>query len=89
MGKVKNSAATSCTFAFTRPSEGILLLTFSGAWTTAGTLPPSTDIDKAFSSEPGISRISFETGGLTHWDSIFLTFLNKIINCGKKSSGTS
>ncbi len=85
MREVKNSAAESCTFAFSRPSEGILLLTFSGAWTTAGTLPPSTDIDKAFSSESGVSRISFETSGLTHWDSIFLTFLNKIISRGKKA----
>ena len=86
MGKAKNSSAASCTFAFSRPSEGVLLLTLSGAWTTASTLPPSTDIDKAFSSESGISRISFETGGLTHWDSIFLTFLNRIISRGKKAA---
>ncbi len=85
MRKVKNSTATSCTFAFSRPSEGILLLTFSGKWTTSSTLPPVAEIDKAFSSESGISRISFETSDLTHWDSIFLTFLNKIISRGKKA----
>ena len=35
--------------------------------------------------QSGISRIFFETDGLTHWDSIFLTFLNKIISLAKKA----
>ena len=50
MGNAKNSTPAAGAFEFSRPSEDSLLLKFSGIWTTRSTLPPSTDIDKAFSS---------------------------------------
>ena len=42
-------------------------------------------MDKALTSGSGIRRIAFETSDLSHWDSIFLTFLNKVITSGKKA----
>ena len=85
MENSKDKAQAPCTFEFSRTSENKLILKFGGTWTTSNKLPPFTDIDEAISSGSGIGLIAFETSGLSDWDSIFLTFLNKIITLGKKA----
>ncbi len=85
MGNKKNKAPAPCTFECSRPSDGTLLLTFAGMWTTGNKRPPFSDIATAISSDSGIGRVVFETSGLTDWDSIFLAFMNKIITLGTKS----
>jgi phospholipid/cholesterol/gamma-HCH transport system permease protein len=70
------NAASQLTFS--RPSDDTLLVRLSGEWTIGHVLPPAEDVQKEIESGHPVRQISFETDGLTAWDSGLLTFLIKV-----------
>lgn len=62
-----------------RPSTDTLLVRMSGNWRESGAMPPPSDVLGAALTEPRASRISFDTQGLTGWDSRLLSFLVHIV----------
>jgi phospholipid/cholesterol/gamma-HCH transport system permease protein len=51
----------------------------SGNWRESGAMPPHADVLSTALKEPRASRISFDTRGLTGWDSRLLNFLVHIV----------
>jgi phospholipid/cholesterol/gamma-HCH transport system permease protein len=63
---------------FGRPSDDSLLIRLSGEWTIEHGLPRAEDVHKEIESGPSVRQVSFDTEGLTAWDSGLLTFLTKV-----------
>lgn len=64
---------------FDRPASDTLLVRLSGSWTIEAKLPSVAEVQRQVESGPSIRRITFDTRGLTGWDSGLLTFLTKLI----------
>jgi len=64
---------------FERTSADGLLVRLSGLWKIGEGVPPVSDVLSQIDGDPQIRRITFETGGITGWDSGLLTFLVKLI----------
>ena len=58
---------------------GGLLVTLSGPWTLADTLPTADEVLAGLTTEPPPLRVTFDTRSLAAWDSGLLTFLLKIL----------
>ena len=71
-------------FHFRRITEQALLLQLSGNWKMADGYPPFREVQQQIQSESGVERLTFDTQGLTGWDSGFVTFLLKIIELGSR-----
>jgi phospholipid/cholesterol/gamma-HCH transport system permease protein len=54
------------------------VLTFTGAWRSGGPFPPIELFEKELSAPPPVTRVAFESDGISAWDSGFLTFLVKV-----------
>ena len=80
MTDIKDTESAPCTLGFTRPDEETLLIRLAGRWTLENRRPSADDIRKEIESGPGIAHIAFDTKGLTAWDSMFLTFITKMID---------
>ena len=52
-----------------------LLLRLSGSWRIGERIPSADEIERQFSSVDKLQKISFDTAGLSGWDSQFLVFL--------------
>ncbi len=76
---VENSIQQS-EIGFDRPTDDTLLVRLSGSWRMHDGLPPATSAQKQIESSPQLRQITFDTKGLTGWDSGLLTFLIKIID---------
>ena len=70
------NAASQLTFS--RPSDDTILVQLSGEWTIGHVLPLAEDVQKEIESGSSVRQISFDTDGLTAWDSGLLTFLIKV-----------
>jgi len=86
MTDIKNTESAQCKLGFTRPDDETLLIRLAGDWTLGNKRPSADDIRKEIESGPGIARIAFDTKGLTAWDSMFLTFITKILDRSPKDS---
>ena len=86
MTDIKNTESAQCKLGFTRPDDETLLIRLAGDWTLGNKRPSADDIRKEIESGPGIARIAFDTKGLTAWDSMFLTFITKILDRSSKDS---
>ena len=64
---------------FDRSASDTLLVRLSGSWTIEAKLPSIAEVQRQVESGPSIRRITFDTRGLTGWDSGLLTFLTKLI----------
>ncbi len=73
-----DTALTQCVMSFNRPDDKTLLVSIAGDFRTGNELPSSGEVENQIRSEPGIRELTFETEGLTGWDSRLLTFLIKI-----------
>jgi phospholipid/cholesterol/gamma-HCH transport system permease protein len=68
----------ACSISFSRPSEDTLLVRLSGKCSIAAGLPATAEIEKALEAGPQVQHITFDTAGLTDWDSSLLTFLLRL-----------
>lgn len=60
---------------FGRPDNDSLVIYLTGGWQTGWDLPGTDEVLGKMESEPRIHSVSFDTTGLTGWDSNLLTFL--------------
>lgn len=68
-----------------RPDNDSLVIYLTGGWQTGWDLPGSDEVLGKIESDPRIRSVSFDTSGLTGWDSNLLTFLISIKSlCIKK-----
>ncbi len=68
-----------------RSGGGLLAVALSGPWTLAAGVPPVETLEKELGVS-GTSRVSFDSTGLTAWDSGLLTFLAAVGTlCAQKS----
>jgi hypothetical protein len=67
-----------------RPTVDTLLVEFSGSWRLQDEFPALTDVEQSLDDTPRVQRITFDTTGLTAWDSGLLTFLLELIACGAR-----
>jgi phospholipid/cholesterol/gamma-HCH transport system permease protein len=74
--------------SFNRPTSDTLVIQFTGRWKIGEELPSHNDAVKQLESGPRVGRLSFETSGLTGWDTGLLTFLTKVIDqCNRVKIG--
>lgn len=65
--------------------DGTLIVTLGGEWRLEGALPSPGAVGNEIEASAGISRVAFDTGGLSGWDSGLLTFLLEVIDiCSKR-----
>lgn len=67
-----------------RLEDNSLLIQLSGSWRMQDGLPSFQEMQKQIQGESGIQRLTFDTEGLSSWDSGFITFLLKILNLGSE-----
>jgi phospholipid/cholesterol/gamma-HCH transport system permease protein len=71
--------------SLTRPENGALLIGLSGDWRIGHDLPNADGVRKEIESGPGLRTVSFDTSGITGWDSNLLTFMLKVAQwCAEK-----
>ena len=68
------------TVSFSRSDQSTLLVTFAGAWHLDRDVPSATLIRTQLQSSLPVRRVSFDTSGLTAWDSGLISFL---VNTGQ------
>ncbi len=65
--------------------DGTLIVILGGEWRLEGALPSPGAVGNEIEASAGISRVAFDTGGLSGWDSGLLTFLLEVIDiCSKR-----
>jgi phospholipid/cholesterol/gamma-HCH transport system permease protein len=64
---------------FNQIGAGMVNLELTGAWQRTVSLPIAKDVLSHLSSLSSVQKISFDTRGLTGWDSTLLVFLAKVI----------
>ena len=66
-----------------RPTADTLLVEFSGSWRLQDEFPALADVEQALEDTPRVQRLTFETTGLSAWDSGLVTFLLELITYGE------
>jgi len=64
--------------SFERTRDATVVLRISGSWSLQGGLPSVAEVEGYVVSVPRPMGLSFDTRGLTIWDSSLLTFLSKV-----------
>ena len=67
-----------------RPAEGTLVLRLAGSWRLEDKLPRPADVQRQLEGGPPARRLTFETAGVTAWDTGLLTFVRKLMDEGKR-----
>ncbi len=80
MTDIRDTESEPGALEFARPDEETLLIRLAGSWTLRNKRPSADDIRKEIESGPRIARIAFDTKDLTAWDSMFLTFITKMLD---------
>lgn len=70
-----NPTAVQGSFALTRVGDSSLLIKLAGPWHLTRNVPTAAGVRKEIESSPRLKSISFDTSGLTQWDSGLLSFL--------------
>jgi phospholipid/cholesterol/gamma-HCH transport system permease protein len=82
---IENSTQKS-EISFDHPREDTLLVRLSGSWKIQEDIPSANVVLNQIKSLPQVRHITFDTKGLTGWDSGLLTFLIKIIDQSVQSN---
>ena len=61
-----------------RPDGNALIIHLAGDWRTGHDLPGTGTVEKEVTSGAGLRTVSFDTSGLTNWDSTLLVFMLKV-----------
>jgi phospholipid/cholesterol/gamma-HCH transport system permease protein len=67
-----------------RPDDRTLVVELAGNWSLQGSLPSAEIVGQTLAEYPQIHRISFDTAGLTGWDSSLLTLVSRISDLGRE-----
>ena len=67
-----------------RPTTDTLLVEFSGSWRLQDEFPALADVEQALDDTPRVQRLTFDTTGLTAWDSGLVTFLLELMAGGAR-----
>jgi phospholipid/cholesterol/gamma-HCH transport system permease protein len=65
-----------------RPTADTLLVELTGSWRLQDEFPPLGDVEQSLNDSPRVQRMTFETTGLTGWDSGLVTFLLDLMDLG-------
>ena len=63
---------------YTTTEDGTLLLTLSGSWRSTDLIPTSEELEDRLFAAGEVTKVSFDGGGITAWDSGLPIFLIKI-----------
>lgn len=74
------ASADQCEVAFNQPSADTLELSLTGNWKIGNKIPSAMTVKERVESIPQLKVVSFDAEELTGWDSVFLTFLVKLID---------
>ena len=72
------AAIEPCSVVAEPSGEGEVVLRLAGAWTLQNRIPSLEEVRGSIEATPGSKKISFESTGLSAWDSGFLTFLLRL-----------
>ena len=71
--------------SFAPAAADTLQIRLAGSWQTHHSLPGSTELESQLNTHPDVQQITFDTSGMTGWDSALLTFLVRLTDIsGKK-----
>ena len=72
--------ATDTTYqlSFVPVTADALQIRLAGSWEVHQSLPPSAELESQLNTHPNIQQITFDTSGMTGWDSALLTFLVRL-----------
>jgi len=62
-------APASSEITISRPSEDLIVIHIYGEWKLGNAIPPADEVKGTLESGREISRLSFDTTGLSGWDS--------------------
>jgi phospholipid/cholesterol/gamma-HCH transport system permease protein len=65
-----------------RPTADTLLIGLSGSWRLQDEVPALSDVAQQLEATPPVQRLTFDTTGLTAWDSALVTFLLELMAFG-------
>ncbi len=66
--------------SFSRPHNGILLITVAGEWRLRREIPSTDEVIKEIEAGPQVQQVTFDAQELKVWDSSLLTFIIKVID---------
>jgi phospholipid/cholesterol/gamma-HCH transport system permease protein len=75
---VRDTARERGEMHVSRPTGGTLLVRLSGSWTLHSDRPTVAELQRQLDAETRVQRVTFETSGLTGWDSGLVTFLRNV-----------
>jgi phospholipid/cholesterol/gamma-HCH transport system permease protein len=64
--------------SFVPAAADTLQIGLAGSWQIRHSLPSSAELESQLSSHPDIRQLTFDTSGMTGWDSALLTFLIRL-----------
>jgi phospholipid/cholesterol/gamma-HCH transport system permease protein len=71
----QDPAAGKAEIDFERRQQDTLLVRLSGSWKIGSDAPATEEVLTHLPSLEGVSKVAFDSGGITGWDSSLLTFL--------------
>jgi phospholipid/cholesterol/gamma-HCH transport system permease protein len=77
-----NETAGTGSLSFEQKDNGELVVRLAGAWSLKGGLPSIAEVERHIGAA---TRLAFDAGELTSWDSSLLTFLAKVIELCRKN----
>ena len=66
------------------PTAETVLVELSGSWRLQDEFPSLADVEQSLEDTPRVQRMTFDTTGLTAWDSGLVTFLLELITYGAR-----
>jgi len=76
--QVPESNVAENQLSLTRPQSDTLVIHLAGDWRTGRDLPGTDAVQKEVTSGSSLRSVSFDTSGLTNWDSNLLVFMLKV-----------
>ncbi len=82
---LRNTEGSGLKFDFVKPNGSSLIVRLFGTWKIGNQLPSFNEFADELEKDPSIKKISFDSGGLSRWDSGLIAYLLKITNyCEQK-----
>ena len=73
--EVAEKQITAAGLTLVKPDEESVVIQLTGKWQTGNDLPAADEVTSKIESDPRIRSLSFDTSGLSGWDSNLLIFL--------------
>jgi phospholipid/cholesterol/gamma-HCH transport system permease protein len=68
-----------------QPGAGILQVQVSGSWMLKDRPPSTSEVERAINGGDGLSRLSFEAGGLEAWDSSLVNVVYRLARASERA----